>query len=89
MLVLFGRGGLGLPVNGVAEILNLRAPHDFGVQGLEIGGLGQGEHGPLIRADSQLQPLRGVDAGPALTHAHALGVFERADHKVEDELGVL
>ena len=59
------------------------------MQGLEIGGLGQGEHGPLIRGDGHLQPLRGVDAGPALTHAHAFGVLERADHNVEDELGVL
>ena len=59
------------------------------MQNMEIRGLRQGKNGPLIGRNRNFQTLRRVDAGPAFSHAHALGAAQRLKHQVENERRVL
>ena len=59
------------------------------MQVMEIRGLRQSQNGPLIRRDCNFQTLRRVDAGPAVSHAHAFGAVQRLKHQIENERRVL
>ena len=59
------------------------------MQNMEIRGLRQGKNSPLIGRNRNFQTLRRVDAGPAFSHAHALGAAQSIKHQVEDERWVL